>query len=279
MDRLQAAIRQARAARDAVLARSATMPEVDEPTGEALMAWAGLDAFEPDPRHLERNRIVTREDGPRSAPFDVLRTRILQQAETKGYKRIAITSPGPGCGKSTVTLNLALSLARQTDVRTIVVDLDLRRPMLARLLGLDGEKHIPRAIVERADPAGEMTRLGDNLAIASTARAVRDPSALIHGRSMAQFLDRLADQFEPDLILLDLPPVMVSDDAIAFMPNADAAMIVAAAEQSTLRQVDACERDLAAQTNVLGVVLNKCAHPGDGHAYGYGYGYGYGASA
>ena len=47
----------------------------------------------------------------------------------QGWKRLAVTSPGPGCGKSTVTMNLAFALARQPDIRTLVIDLDLRRPI------------------------------------------------------------------------------------------------------------------------------------------------------
>ncbi|MEM8849563.1 MAG: chromosome partitioning ATPase-like protein, partial [Pseudomonadota bacterium] len=71
-------------------------------------------------------------------------------------------------------------------------------------------------------------------------------------------------------LLFDLPPLMVSDDALAFLPLADCALMIAAAEQSSLRQVDNCEKEIAAQTAMLGVVLNRCAQPGPGYGYGYG---------
>ena len=98
-------------------------------------AWHALPAYLPDPRHLERGRCVSFSGGPAAAHFDVMRTKVLQQVRGKGWNRIAITSPGPHCGKTMITLNLAFSLARQHDVRCIVIEMDLRRPSMARILG------------------------------------------------------------------------------------------------------------------------------------------------
>ncbi|MCK0168700.1 CpsD/CapB family tyrosine-protein kinase [Jannaschia sp. S6380] len=281
MDRLQTAIAEARAARDAILAgRVAAATDQEAPISRKVApaasrtveeAWAALPRFEPEAEHLADKRVVTRQGGARSAPFDVLRTRTLQQMKAQGWSRLAVTSPGPGCGKSTVTMNLAFSLARQTDIRTVVLDLDLRRPMLASILGLQARHEITAAIRGTAEPGAQMTRVGENLAFATTRTPVHDPAELLQGRRIGKLLERIEAQFAPDVIVFDLPPVMVSDDAIAFLPNADCALMIAAAEQSTLGQVDACEKELAQQTNVLGVVLNKCGHPGDYHHYGYGY--------
>ncbi|SFJ73882.1 CpsD/CapB family tyrosine-protein kinase [Jannaschia pohangensis] len=302
MDRLHAAIAQARKAREAVLAGAgpameaeAHAPAYSDPsmfqapkprrpvapvedatvtTSDPDAAWAALPYHAPPVDALLQRKIVTRDGGPKSAPFDVLRTRALQQMSAQGWRRLAITSPGPGCGKSTVTMNLAFSLARQPDIRTVVIDLDLRRPMIASLLGLDTGHEITSAIRGTTSVADQMVRVADNLAFATTANPVHDPAELLQGRRMTEMLLRLEDDFAPDVILFDLPPIMVSDDAIAFLPNADCALMIAAAEQSTLGDVDACEKELAAQTNVLGVVLNKCGHGNDGGRYGYGYGYG-----
>ena len=276
MDRLQAAIAQARSAREAILSTQSGTPDatpgqvISQPTDN----WQALIRFEPDANHLIENRIVTRDSGAKSAPFDVLRTRALQQMSMQGWKRLAVTSPGPGCGKSTVTMNLAFSLARQPDIRTLVIDLDLRRPMLATLLGLEARHEVTAAIRGTSAPASQIVRVCDNLAFATTRTPVHDPAELLQGRRIGDLLYRLEEEFAPDVILFDLPPIMVSDDAIAFLPNTDCALMITAAEQSTLSQVDICEKELAAQTSVLGVVLNKCAHPGDGQRYGYNYGYG-----
>ena len=73
--------------------------------------------------------------------------------------------------------------------------------------------------------------------------------------------------FLPDVILYDLPPMLMSDDVMAFVPHLDCVLLVAAAEQTRLDEVDKCEQDLAEQTNVLGVVLNKCRYMGEDYGY------------
>ena len=70
-------------------------------------------------------------------------------------------------------------------------------------------------------------------------------------------------------MLFDLPPVLVSDEARAFLKLVDAAVIVAGAEQSTVSEVDECEREVAGYTKVAGIVLNKCRHMSEGYGYSY----------
>lgn len=288
MDRIQAAIAKARAARDAVSATAASSgdhtsrhpgnqpPETTHVQPAVAENWAAVTPVEIDPRVLSNARIVTRTSGPKTAPFDVLRTRVTQQMDANGWKRLCITSPTPSCGKSTVALNLAFSLARREDTKIAVIDFDLRRPSIANNLKLTGNREIARAFTGESDLAEELVRVGDNLLFGTTSRPVSNPAELLQSQRIATVLDRLDADFAPDIVIFDLPPMMVSDDAMGFLPHADCALMIAAAEQSTIRQVDTCEQDLAKQTNVLGVVLNKCEHPGEGYGYGYGYGDGYG---
>jgi MinD-like ATPase involved in chromosome partitioning or flagellar assembly len=80
---------------------------------------------------------------------------------------------------------------------------------------------------------------------------------------MTKAIRDLKQRFNPDVLICDLPPMLASDDVAAFLPNVDCVILVVEAEADTLGQVDACERELAAQTNVLGVVLNKCRQQND----------------
>jgi len=90
-----------------------------------------------DTRHLIRNRLIsaTRED-PAHVAFDVLRTKLVATLRARGWHRVAITSATPDCGKSFVAANLAISLSRQSGLRTVLMDMDLRRPSLATMLGI-----------------------------------------------------------------------------------------------------------------------------------------------
>ena len=82
--------------------------------------------------------------------------------------------------------------------------------------------------------------------------------------------DRIEAEYDPSIFLFDMPPMFVSDDAMAVMGQMDCVLIIAAAESTKIKEIDRCERELAAQTNVLGVVLNKCRYM-EGEGYGYDY--------
>ena len=96
---------------------------------------------------------------------------------------------------------------------------------------------------------------------------MRSSSELLLSPATAQGVAALKAAFQPDVILYDLPPMLMSDDVMAFVPHLDCVLLVAAAEQTRLDEVDKCEQDLAEQTNVLGVVLNKCRYMGEDYGY------------
>ena len=98
-------------------------------------AWVAPKLISVRPIDVRRNRLVALGGGVGAAPFDMLRTRILQQARKNDWRRVAVVSPHSACGKSTTVANLAFSFSRQTDVRTVVLDFDLRRAGLTRILG------------------------------------------------------------------------------------------------------------------------------------------------
>ena len=254
--------------------RPAPRPAGGTPPADADAAWAALPDFRPDPDLLERHRVLTQHSRHEGAPFDVMRTKLLKQMKDAGWTRIAITSPTPSCGKSTVSANLAFSFSRQAETRAILCEMDFRRPSMARLLGMKRRQSISRVLRDRAPFEEHAVRYGDNLVIASNAGPVRNPAELMHSSTAARALRDIEARYEPDVMIFDMPPMLVADDTIAFAPQVDCVLLIAAAEATTAREIDLCEKDLADRTNVMGVVLNKCSHPGQDYGYGYGYAYG-----
>jgi Mrp family chromosome partitioning ATPase len=186
-----------------------------------------------------------------------------------GWRRVAITSPGPACGKSTLALNLAFSLGRQPNLRTLLLEMDLRRPSLARMLGLRNQNHFARVLEGIEQLPENAVRFGENLAIATQSSSARRPAELLHSPTAAAALDAIEAEYDPSVILCDLPPLFASDDAMAVMGHMDAAIILAAAESTTIKEIDRCEREIAAQTNVIGVILNKCRYMEKDYGYDY----------
>ena len=245
-------------------------PESDVDAAAKAARWAALPGFAPAPGLLARGHIVTAAGGADAVPFDQMRTRLLQQMRANNWHRVAITSPTPGCGKSTIALNLALSLGRQPDLRTLLAEIDLRRPSLARMLGLRSPQSFAR-VLEGIDPlAAQAVRIGDNLAVSTCHAPHRHPAELMHSPSLAAALDQIEAEYDPSILIFDMPPMFVSDDAMAVMGRMDCVLIIAAAEATSIKDIDRCERELAGQTNVLGVVLNKCRYM-ENEGYGYDY--------
>ncbi len=281
MERIQSAIAKARAERQAKGAAPAPGPAAavtaqdpgstvpPPPPGTVVARWAALTPFAPDPHHLESRRIVTMKGGRAAVPFDVMRTRALQQMRAGNWTRIAVTSPTAGCGKSTIAANLAFSLARQAEVRTVLCELDLRRPALADILGLVEPLEFAEVLRGNAPFSAHARRVGDNLALALNRSPVRQAAELLTSPVAVAAIKAVETDYAPQVMIFDLPPMLVSDDALAFASQVDAVLLVAAAEVTTIRQIDSCERELAAQTNVMGVILNKCRYGGPDYGEGY----------
>ncbi len=269
MERIQAAIQKAKEQRGMPAARSVPGAYSGWDAGSVVgSAWEALEAFEPDPALMAEHRIVTYADSdPSSAAFDMLRTRILRTMRENRWISLGITSATASCGKSVTSLNLAFSLARQADLRTVLVDLDLRRPSLARTMGLETPQSMA-SVLQGTQPATEnFVRVGENLAIGTNAGPVRNSSEILLNPATAQGVASLKTTFRPNVLLFDLPPMLVSDDVMAFLPHLDCVLLVAGSERTRLDEVDACEQDLSAQCNFLGVVLNMCRYGGE--TYGY----------
>lgn len=278
MERLQAALEKARAARSSVPggAQKGAARGTREiaPDAETSAAWDSLSRMSLDTRRLGRRRLVSLIGGTEATAFDVLRTKVLQLTGANAWRRIAITSPLPGSGKTTTSANLAIAIARQVDLRVVLIDLDLRRPALAKTLGHDGEGCVADILEGRKAFANHAVRLGENLAFAMNYSGLRDPSDMLLRNATSDVIDAIEETYRPDIMLFDMPPMLVNDDTQAFLKNVDCGLLIAEANRSTIQQVDICEKELAEQTNVLGIVLNKCRFHADGYAH-YAYDYGY----
>ncbi len=282
MERLQEALKRAREQRAAGETRRRPQPAADEnslPPAEASTttprarprsveeAWANVEEFTPAPRIMRKNRIVSYFGGLESSAFDMLRTKVLQQANAKTARRLLLTSPSPGCVKTTTATNLAFSLGRQGDLRTLLIDIDLRRPTLGSVLGLNKPHQFSDVLANKADPEDHMVRIGENLLVATNAMPAEKPSELLQSRAAREAIVEIEKRYRPDLVLFDALPVLTSDDTIGFLEFCDAAIIVAAAEQNSIDEVDVTEAEVASVAPVIGVVLNKCRYTGANYDY------------
>jgi Mrp family chromosome partitioning ATPase len=227
--------------------------------------WAALATVSVNAEHLSANRIVTavRED-PAHTAFDVLRTRLLQALVDNGWKRVAITSPTKDCGKTFTAANLAISMSRQENCRTILLDCDMRRPSLHRVMGVQRPGSMGDMLRGMRAPEDHLLRLGTNdfhagHNIAFGFNSVIEPyaSELLQDPRAAETLDRVEKTYAPDAVLFDLPPALYYDDVIAFRPHFDGVLLVVGGGVTTQKEIKEVERRLGESTPLLGMVLNK----------------------
>lgn len=234
-------------------------------------AWAALKQVDLDKRRMARNRVRTLAQNSESAPFDLLRTRMLQMCKQNDWRRVAIVSPHAACGKSTTALNLAFSLERQKDLRSLIFDFDLRRSGLTKLVGHTPDHDITAVLEGAVRFADQGLRRSENVAFGlSGAGKTLNPSETLQSQQTTAVLDQVEATYQPNLMLFDMPPLLASDDNFGFLQNVDCALILVAAEETRMSQIDLAERQVAELTNVMGVVLNKCRHTAHSqHSYDY----------
>jgi len=266
MERLQAALDKARKSRDTPVdpPRRRVNSRVlrDQHTGQESL-WQALAPFTVQPRHLETHRIVTHAATRAATPFDILRTKVLLQMRQNGWKRLAITSPMPKSGKTTTACNLALGLGRQRDLRAMLFDLDLRDPSVHTFFESNPPHSIEQLLNGEVGFAQQGLRIGENVAVSMSHGPIADPTQLLLDEQTTEVLDAVEAEYKPDLMIFDLPSVLVNDDTRAFLKNVDCALIVIRADVTHHSQFNTCEREIAEQTNVLGVVLNAYRYGSD----------------
>jgi Mrp family chromosome partitioning ATPase len=215
-----------------------------------------------DRRHLARQRVIAADRvDPAHVAFDVLRTRLLQTLRARGWRRVAITSPTQGCGKTFVAANLALSLSRRASCRTVLMDLDLRIPSLAAVLGVCDVDYLHPFLAGKQPAEAHLVRPRPNLALGLNAGPVFDAAELLQEPATAQALMEMQAALEPDVVLYDLPPTLACDDVIAFLPQVDGVLLVAGGGITQAEDVRKCERLFADQAPLIGVILNMAEDP------------------
>lgn len=276
-DRLQQAIKKARSERlnrqvvstgeGSVAAPDRVKNTAAQVPGSVQAAWSALAPLTVDPKAVVRNRLVAQSSGETAIPFDMLRTKVLQQAKKNNWRRIALVSPRSGCGKSTIAANLGFSFSRMSEMRTIVMDFDLRRMGLGRVLGQKREKGMPDVLRREASFADVAVCLNGNVAFGLNARSGQNPSEILQSQQTAQVLDEIEATYQPNVMIFDMPPLMANDDSHGFLRSVDCALLIVVAEQTPMDQIDVAERQLAELTNVMGIVLNRCRYTTGAHGY------------
>jgi protein-tyrosine kinase len=223
-----------------------------------------------DPEVLRNNRIIMAHyNDPRADIFRVLRTNILKQLRENNWNSFAITSATAGAGKTFVSINLAIAIAMEGNQSVLLVDADLRRPCIGRYLGLECKYGIVDYLAGTVPLYDILINSGiEHLVLLPAKYSSINYSELISSPKMANAIKEIKSRYESRIVIFDIPPLFVADDALLFMPHVDAVLLVVEDGKNTPDELQH-SMVILEQTNLLGLVLNKSLRPLPNYQYGY----------
>ena len=192
-----------------------------------------------------------------TSPYRILRTRILQRCRANSWSVLGLTSAGPSEGKSVTALNLAISVAREGNSEVFLLDLDMRNPSIWRYLGARPDRQLKDFFRGTASAQDVLYSPGiTNLVVAGSIEPDSDASELLASAQLEELLTYLKRIANNPLIIVDLPPVVNTDDALVAAPRMDAIAVVAS-EGVTRRDSLDTALGLLADFTLAGVILNQ----------------------
>ena len=232
---------------------------------------------------LHQQNIIT-PDGARSPiaeSFRRVKRQILANA-TPGASGvptnlIMVTSPLPGAGKTFCSINLAISMAMEMDRTVLLVDADVARPSIPKVLGVEMDKGLMDVLLDRKiDLADVLFKTDiDKLSILPAGGGHQHATELLASEAMRALLQEMAERYHDRIIIFDSPPLLAASEASVLATRMGQIVMIVEAAKTTERELkDALSR--IESCNLAGLLLNKCTPRGSGHYGDYGYGYGYG---
>jgi non-specific protein-tyrosine kinase len=218
-------------------------------------------------RHPIATRASTRN--VRAENFRQLRANLQFANVDNRPQVIAVTSSIPGEGKSMVAMNLAATLAEAGFV-VCLVDADLRRPTIAKALGLVGSVGLTSVLINQIGLQDALQNVGPNLLVLTSGPLPPNPSEVLASSAVREVVRSLLDLV--DYVILDTAPLLPIADGSEVAALADGALMVARYKLTTEPQVKRAAVTLAAvDAKLLGVLLNRV--PGRSVQYGSYYQY------
>jgi tyrosine-protein kinase Etk/Wzc len=204
------------------------------------------------------SRLITHIDprSPISEAYRTLRTNIQFQKLRNKETTLMVTSSAPKEGKSTTIANLAITMA-QMGSKTLLVDTDLRRPVIHTVFNLNKDKGVTNFLM------GKMTfneivkpTMVENLSVVTSGPLPPNPSEMLSSEEMEEFVEKSRNNF--DLILFDSPPIIAVTDAAILSTKLDGIILVVKAHQTQKTAVERAKNLLDnVNANIVGCLLNS----------------------
>ncbi len=269
MDRIRKALDLARQEREHAFSQPqdsrafAPEPVAAAPIATESIRYVKTPSFQPAAQRLESERILapgiigTSTEHAASA-FRMLRTQVLLRLDENDWRALAVLSPGSRDGKTTTAINLAIAIANDKRHTALLVDFDLRQPSIARKFGLQPKAGTDDLLAGNARVEECMVRPEgyERLLLLPARSTLPNSSEALSGPRCRELIAELRARYAERVLIFDLPPVLGADDALAFAPLVECALMVVA-EGYTPREELVRSMELLRKTPIVGTVLNR----------------------
>lgn len=207
---------------------------------------------------LQRNHGVVRMDRSVLAEsFKMLRNQVLQRMRADGHKILAVTSPRGIEGKSLTAVNLALTIAADYDTAVLLVDADLSGRGLQAMFNIENSRGlgdhlmhgvpIPELLINPGVPRFVLLPAGQH--------AVLNSAELLATKVAQQLILEMKQRYQDRVIVIDLPPILDTADALAFLPQVDTTLVVVEEHTTSMQDMESVA-ELLAPFNLIGTVIS-----------------------
>jgi protein-tyrosine kinase len=214
---------------------------------------------------VENRCIGILPDAPELEFYKVLRTHILQRTRETGGNTIMVTSAYAGEGKTLTAINLALTFAKEYKQTALLVDCDLRQQTIHRYLGTGGEKGLIDYLLNDV-PVSELIVWPqiEKLTMISGGKPFYESSELLGSPKMKELIAEMKSRYPDRYVFFDVPPILVSADALAFAPLVDRILVVVQSGRTNVKEINRA-LELLPREKILGLVLNGQRERIDGY--------------
>lgn len=212
--------------------------------------------------------------------YKALRTNLmfsLSKKEGVRARKIILTSAGPGEGKTTTTVNMAITLS-EIETKVLLIDSDMRKPTVHKYFNLANRTGLSNILsgMNAVEECVHSVKNLPNLHVIPSGILPPNPSELLSSSAMKKLLSDMESEY--DYIIIDSPPVNVVTDALALVGSVDGVAIVVSQSKSTYPEITRAVDSLKfANANLIGIVLNRVSKESrkrksyDSYSYKYKY--------
>jgi non-specific protein-tyrosine kinase len=220
-------------------------------------AYTQTRSIKVDPDTLVNRKILSIvEKNEVGDQYKLLRTKVLNRTRPMGYNTIEISSFREGDGKSLTSVNLAVTLAKETRQNVLLVDADLRRPTIHTFFGLDPSPGLRDHFVNGTSIESIMVHPGiERLTLLPAGGRMDNSTEVLGSHRMEALVEELKHRYPDRYILFDAPALCTCSDPVVLSGYIDAMVLVVRAGHTTTEDIKS-GLEIIGEANVLGIVLN-----------------------